>query len=153
VIDLNASEDDLWKNLSQNSRTKTRKARNSGVRARIATHLCREDLNAFFAFYAPLAARFGLDTPNATLIEKMIVGGDLVTASALGPDGDITAVNLIYLCPPYAFDLYGASGEDRITGTGQFLRWECTRWVKSRGLRWYDLGGVATTESSNSIFA
>jgi hypothetical protein len=91
--------------------------------------------------------------PESSLIEKMIVGGDLVTVSALGPDGAIIAVNLIYLCPPYAFDLYGASGENRITGSGQFLRWECTRWVKSHGLTWYDLGGVATTEASNPIYA
>ena len=77
----------------------------------------------------------------------------MVIASALSPDGTIIAVNLIYLCPPYAFDLYGATGDNLITGTGQFLRWEGTRWLKSRNLKWYDLGGVATIDASNPIYA
>ena len=94
-----------------------------------------------------------MDSPNRAVIEKKIAAGDLVIASALSLDGTIIAVNLIYLCPPYAFDLYGASGDNLITGTGQFLRWEGTRWLKSRSLKWYDLGGVATRDASNSIYA
>ncbi len=153
VINLDKDEEELWGKLEPNSRTKARRAAKSGVHVRISSQLCQEDLDTFFEFYRPLAARIGLDIPEKKLVERMIRAGDMITASALASNSSVVAVNLIYLCPPYAVDVWGASGRNRINGAGHLLRWECTRWVKHRGLKWYDLGGTATTDPGDPIYA
>ena len=153
IINLERDEEELWENLDPNSRTKARRAGKSGVQVRISSELCQEDLDAFFEFYRPLAARIGLAVPKRKMVERMIKAGDMITASALASNSSVVAVNLIYLCPPYAVDVWGASGRNRINGAGHLLRWECTRSVKDRGLKWYDLGGVANTDPTDSIYA
>jgi len=153
VINLDNDEEELWGNLEPNSRTKARRAAKSGVHVRISSQLCQEDLASFFEFYRPLAARIDLAIPEKKLVERMIRAGDMITASALASNSTVVAVNLIYLCPPYAVDVWGASGRNRINGAGHLLRWECTRWVKNRGLKWYDLGGAATTDPADPIYA
>ena len=106
---------------TSNTRTKARKAQKAGVRSRVSNDIRDPDIEAFFSLYAALAKRVGLDTPDRAVIEKMIEQGDLIGVSAVAPDGAVNTVNLIYLCPPYAFDLYGASGENMATGAGQFV--------------------------------
>ena len=130
-----------------------RKAQKAGVRFRVSNNIRDPDINAFFSFYAALAKRVGLDTLDRAVIEKMIEQGDLIGVSAVASDGVVNTVNLIYLCPPYAFELYGASGETITTGAGQFVRWEMIRLLKGRRLRWYDFGGVSSTDRSNRIYA
>ena len=152
VINLHKDEEELFRNFEPNSRTKARRAAKFGVHVRISTHLRQEDIDSFFEFYRPLAARIGLNVPERKLVERMIRAGDMITASALASNSSVVAVNLIYLCPPYAVDAWGASGTNRINGAGHLLRWECTRWLKNRGLEWYDLGGVATTDPNDPIY-
>jgi hypothetical protein len=153
VINLDKDEKELWGNLEPNSRTKARRAVKCGVQVRISSQPPQEDLQSFFEFYRPLAARVGLDVPEPKLLDRMIRGGHLITASALTSNSSIVAVNAIYLCPPYAVDVWGASGKCRINGVGQLLRWECTKWLKNRGFKWYDLGGVKTTDPADPIYA
>jgi hypothetical protein len=153
IIDLAEAEDKLWAKLDSNTRTKTRKAQKVGVRSRVSNNIRDPDIEAFFSLYAAMAKRVGLDTLDRAVIEKMIERGDLIGVSAIGPDGVVSTVNLVYLCRPYAFDVYGASGENIVTGAGQFVRWEMIRLLKGLGLRWYDFGGVSSTDPSNSIYA
>ena len=153
VIDLGEEEDQLWAKLESNNRNKARKAQKAGVRSRVSDDIRHPDIEAFFSLHAALAKRVGLDTPDRAIIEKMIERGDLIGISAIAPDGIVDTVNLVYLCPPYAFELYGASGENTGTGAGQFVRWETIRLLKDRRLRWYDLGGVSSTGRSNRIYA
>ncbi len=153
IIDLAEEEDKLWAKLESNTRTKTRKAQNLGVRSRVSTNIRDPDVEAFFSLYAVMAKRVGLDMPDRAVVEKMIERGDLIGVSALAPDGVVNTVNLVYLCPPHAFDVWGASGENIATGAGQFVRWEMIQLLKGWGLRWYDLGGVSSTDASNRIYA
>jgi Acetyltransferase (GNAT) domain len=152
VINLDKDEEELLGNLEPNSRNKMRKAIKCGAHVRISSQLCQEDLGSFFDFYRPLAARVGLDIPEKKLVERMIRAGDMITASALASNSSVVAVNLIYLCPPYAVEVWAASASDRITGAGNLLKWECMRWLKQRGLKWYDFGGVASTDPGDPIY-
>ena len=152
VINLDEDEEELWGTLESNTRNRVRRAGKAGVHVRISSQLCQEDLDSFFEFYRPLAARIGLDIPEKKLVERMIKAGNMFTASALASDSSVVSVNLIYLCPPYAVDVWGASGRNRINGAGHLLRWECTRWLKHRGFKWYDLGGTATTDPGDPIY-
>jgi hypothetical protein len=153
VINLDESEEVLWSNLGPNSRNRVRRATKSGVQVRISSQPRQEDLASFLEFYRPLAARVGLDIPEATMLERMIEAGDLIVASALASNSDVVAVSLIYLSPPYAFEAWVASGSNRISGAGHLLKWESTRWLKTRGLKWYDLGGLVTTDPADPIYS
>ena len=153
VLDLDKPEEELWKDLEPNSRTKIRRAAKEGVRIRISVEPRQDDLCAFFGFYRPLAERVGLDIPSQELVVRMIRAGDMIIASAVASDSTVVAVNLIYLCPPYAVDVWGASGSTRINGAGNLLRWEGTKWLQNRDIKWYDLGGVATTDPSDPIYS
>ena len=153
VIDLDEQEEELWRNLAPNSRTKVRRAAKEGVEIRVSSQPNKDDLRIFFDFYRPLAKRVGLDIPSQELVERMIDSGDMISAAAVAPDSTVVAVNLIYLCPPYAYDVWGASASNRINGVGHLLRWETTRWLKNRGFRWYDLGGAAKTDPSDPIYS
>jgi FemAB family len=152
VINLNKDEEELWGNLEPRSRKAVRRAKTSGLHVRISSQLCQEDLGSFFKFYRPLAARVGLDIPEKKLVERMVRAGDMITASAVASNSSVAAVNLIYLCPPYAVDAWAASAGDRIKGAGNLLKWECTRWLNNRGLKWYDLGGVSSTDPADPIY-
>jgi len=151
VIDLDESEEVLWSNLEPNSRNRVRRATKCGVHVRISSRPCQEDLASFLKFHHPLAARIGLEIPEKAMLESMIEAGDLITASAVS-DSSVVAVSLIYLCPPYAFEAWAANGRNRIAGAGHLLKWESTRWLKTRGLKWYDLGGIVTTDPADTLY-
>jgi hypothetical protein len=153
VINLDESEEVLWSNLEPNSRNRVRRATKCGVHVRISSQLCQEDLASFLEFYRPLAARVGLDIPEKKVLERMIEAGDLITASALASNSSLVAVSLIYLCPPYAFEVWAASARNRTKGAGHLLKWESTRWLKTRGLKWFDLGGIVTTDRADTLYA
>ncbi len=153
VIDLEESEEELWRKLEPNSRTKVRRAAKEGVEIRISARPHEEDLRSFFEFYRPLAKRAKLDIPSPRLVERMINSGDMISAAAVAQGSVVVAVNLIYLLPPYAYDVWGASSSKRINGVGHLLRWEGVKWLRSREFKWYDLGGAATTAPSDPIYS
>jgi lipid II:glycine glycyltransferase (peptidoglycan interpeptide bridge formation enzyme) len=129
-----------------------RKARECGAEFRVTTEPT-QDLDAFFSFYKPIVKRLGLQLPSRPLIEKMLRGDDLLCLAAVDSTGVSVITNLVYLCEPHAYFLYGASAPKVAGGIGQFLQWEAMRLLKERGYRWYDLGGVATTSPSDGIYA
>ena len=152
VMDLELDEEQLWKNFGPKTRNMVRKARECGVEFRVSTEPT-QDLDAFFSFYKPIVKRLGLQLPSRPLIEKMLRGNDLLCLAAVDSTGLPIITNLVYLCEPHAYFLYGASAPKVAGGTGQFLQWEIMRLLKERGYRWYDLGGVATTSPSDGIYA
>ncbi len=153
VINLDEPEEELWRKLEPNSRTKVRRAAKEGVEIRICSKPNPEDLQRFFDFYRPLAKRANLDIPSPQFVERMIDAGDMISAAAVAPGSTVVAVNLIYLCPPYAYDVWGASASNRINGVGHLLRWEGVKWLQNRDFKWYDLGGSATTDPSDPIYS
>jgi lipid II:glycine glycyltransferase (peptidoglycan interpeptide bridge formation enzyme) len=152
VIDLELDEEQLWKNFGPKSRNMVRKAREYGTEFRVTTEPS-QDLDAFFSFYKPIVERLGLQLPSRPLIKKMLRGDDLLCLAAVDSTGVAVITNLVYLCEPHAYFLYGASAPKVAGGIGQFLQWETMLLLKERGYRWYDLGGVATTSPSDGIYA
>jgi len=152
VIDLELDDEQLWKNFGPKSRNMVRKARECGTEFRVTTEPTK-DLDAFFSFYKPVVERLGLQLPSRPLIEKMLYRSDLLCLVAVDLNGEPVITNLVYLCDPNAYYLYGASAPKLAGGIGQFLQWETMRLLKERGYRWYDLGGVATTSLSDGIYA
>jgi len=152
AIDLALDEEQLWKNFGPKSRNMVRKAREGDVEFRVTTQPT-QDLDAFYSFYKPVVERLGLQLPPRPLIEKMLRGDDLLCLAAVDSTGVPVITNLVYLCEPYAYYLYGASAPKVAGGVGQFVQWETMRLLKERGYRWYDLGGVATTSPSDGIYA
>lgn len=152
VIDLGQDEESLWKKLGPKSRNMIRKAEELGVQVRVTSASRGTEIDAFYSWYGNLAERLGLQRPDRTAVERMLDKGDLLAVVCIGGAGGIQVVNLVYLAPAHAYYFYGASAENVATGAGQLAQWETMRLLKSRGIRWYDLGGVPVKDPSNGIY-
>jgi hypothetical protein len=99
-----------------------------------------------------LARRFELGRLNKEVLCNMMKEKKLLCFASYETGGHPTMIDLIYLCRRQAYYMFGASAERFVTGTGQLLQWEIMRFLKARGVRWYDLGGVRTADPNNGIF-
>lgn len=109
-------------------------------------------LDAFYRFYEPIARSANLQTPPRALVEKMMFGGNLVSAACRNGAGEIEAVNLVYLSGDVAFYMFGATCAAPGVGVGQFTQWETIKFLRGAGRRFYDLGGVPSLDPTDGIF-
>ena len=98
-----------------------------------------------------LARERTLATPEREVLERMFARGNLLLFAALNAEAYLNII-LVYLARDKAYFLYGVSGAGRGDGAGQLIHWEAIKHLKNRGIAWYDLGGVPSTDSTNGIF-
>jgi hypothetical protein len=151
LLDLNLQESELMKSFMPNTRNKIRRAQKNNVSVRIESG-SKGVIDKFYLFYEPLINKFKLHRPNKQMIYNMIEAKRLICFAAYEDNNEPTMIDLIYICGSQAYYMFGASAENFETGTGQLLQWEIMRFLKARGFRWYDLGGVQTADPTNGIF-
>lgn len=151
VVDLARSEDELWKNLGAKGRNAARKPVEGGATVSIAASPDAA-LDAFYRLYASIARSANLQTPPRALIEKMMFGGNMISAACRNGVGEIEAVNLIYLSGNVGFYMFGATCAAPGVGVGQFTQWETIKYLRGAGQQFYDLGGVSSLDPGDGIF-
>ena len=151
AIDLARPAEDLWLAMKADNRRMCRKAEEGGTVVRASALPCREELDAFFGYYDRLARERNLATPEREVLERMFARGNLLLFAALNAEAYLNII-LVYLARDKAYFLYGVSGAGRGDGAGQLIHWEAIKHLKNRGIAWYDLGGVPSTDSTNGIF-
>ena len=85
----------------------------------------------------------GLGVFLRSVAQRMFAAGDLSLFRVLGEDGIRTAAT-VYRVGDKAIFATGVGGEKRNDGSGQMLHFEIMRALRSRGVRWYDFGGLPT---------
>ncbi len=151
VVDLTASEEEAWQRVRQNARGAWKKARSIGTTVSFTRAPTREQLDEFFSAYRRMASERGLLMPERSDIGRMVEGGSLVFAHCCDKEGRTLVINLIYIVGEWSYYFHGVATE-RSKGEGQFIQWETIKYLKDQGFRWYDLGGVASTDPKDGIF-
>lgn len=151
VFDLARDNDALTAAMSADCRRKLRKAREAGLRVEAEDHPAPDTLREFIANFEAMASERGLRSPGRAAIQRMFDGGDLTLFRALAGK-EWRSAAIIYRAGDKAIFMIGVGGDKRNDGAGQLLHFEIMRELRSRGLRWYDFGGVASTDENDGIF-
>jgi hypothetical protein len=151
VFDLMRDDDALTAAMSADCRRKLRKARDAGLRVEAEDHPAPDTLQEFVANFEAMAGERGLRSPGRAAIERMFDGGDLILFRTLAGEETRSAAT-IYRAGDKAIFMIGVGGDKRNDGAGQLLHFEIMRELRARGLRWYDFGGVASTDENDGIF-
>ena len=152
VVNLEQTQEVLWERLGTKSRNMVRKCEETGFTVEFSTHDVGRYLDCFLNWYRPMAERNGLATPSRLLLGKMIEDQSAFLVVGRSKEKEPLLVNIVYVCSTIGFYLYGASADDFPTGAGQYMHWETIKYLKSRALRWYDLGGVPEDNPESGIY-
>jgi len=152
VIDLSEDLRTLWSRIATRERTKCRSVERHGVKVEFEERPSAEAVDAFLALYRPMTRRRGLERPRRVTLQQMSAAGDLLMARCVDLSGRNLVINLIYLCDGQGYYLHGARAPEIPAGAGHFTQWETIKCLKTAGLRWYDLGLVASRDGSDGIY-
>ena len=151
VFDLARNDETLTAAMSADCRRKLRKAREAGLRVEVADHPGPDTLREFFAKFDAMAKERGLRSLGRGVIQRMFDGGDLTLFRTLAGEETRSAATT-YRAGDKAIFMFGVGGDKRNDGAGQLLHFEIMRNLRARNLRWYDFGGVASTDKDDGIF-
>jgi hypothetical protein len=151
VFDLARDDEALTAAMTTDCRRKLRKARQAGLRVEVEDHPAPDTLREFFANFEAMASERRLRSPGGVTIQRMFEGGNLTLFRSLAGKETRSAAT-IYRAGDKAIFMIGVGGDKRNDGAGQLLHFEVMRDLRARGLRWYDFGGVASTEEDDGIF-
>ena len=151
VIDLAGDETSLLQAMTSDYRRKIRKATEQGISITTEAMPSEELIMVFLATYRVMARERGLSMPDASVLARMFAHQNVVLVTAKLGDQILNSL-LIYKAGDKGFFLHGVGGDKRNDGSGPLIHWEVMRMLKSAGLRWYDLGGVATLDENNGIY-
>ncbi|RPI98071.1 MAG: peptidoglycan bridge formation glycyltransferase FemA/FemB family protein, partial [Spirochaetales bacterium] len=139
IIDLNKTEEQLWKNIDRITRQNIKTAQKNGVQ--IVTDFDR--LNDVHRHVRDTFRRSKLPFMNLDSFERYIKG--------LGPNGIILAAiynGVVQSCVVFAFSeycayaIYAGNSPDQYPGANKLLYWEAIRLFRSMGVRRYDFMGA-----------
>ena len=151
VVDLAADEASLLQAMTPDCRRTIRRATEQGIAVASETKPGDAQIAAFLATYKIMASERGLQMPGHDVLARMFANQDLVLVTArLGEE--ILNSLMIYKAGDKALFLHGVGSDRRNPVSGPLIHWDAMRMLKAAGLRWYDLGGLATLDDSNGIY-
>jgi hypothetical protein len=145
VVDLSPPEDVMRKLLNQKWRNQLNGSAKNGLKLEVA-----QDMRAYGEFtclYQEMRDRKGfnsaVDVSEFGRIQEDLPAGSKMTVFLASRDGLVVGALVCSLMGDTAIYLLGATnGLARELKASYFLHWQAMQWLKSRGARWYDLGGV-----------
>ena len=152
VIDLTASEETLFSKISARERTKLRQVERAGLSGDATSSPARGDLAEFVALYGEMARERGLERPTTGLLERMSRDGVLLLARCRSAEGRTLAANVAFAAHGQGYFLHGVRAREAASGAGVLAQWTLMRALKAAGLRYYDLGLVASTAEDDGRY-
>jgi len=151
AIDLTRSVDQLQKKLGTNSRNRIRKAEAEKLRFVVNTEEY-DVIERFSCFYDDYVQKFGLKKPDLKALQRMLDDGSAITVSCFDKNEKVLLLLFIYLTKDKAMCLCGSGAKELPKGAGQFMQWKIILYLKSKGFKWYDMGGVKHKEHADGIY-
>jgi serine/alanine adding enzyme len=151
VFDLHQDDDQLRAAMSADYRRKLRKANDARLEVVEDGVPPPGVFEEFMGNFEAMARERGLRAFPRSVAQRMFAAGDLSLFRVLAEDGMRTAAT-VYRAGDKAIFMTGVGGEKRNDGSGQLLHFEIMRALRSRGVRWYDFGGVPAIDESNGIY-
>lgn len=147
VVDLEASESELWMRLSKNARRQVLRCRDAGIEVR----LCKskeEWASGYFSLVCEVYSRQGLRPPVGEhffyFLERLCNETPAVSALMAYRGKDLVGGGIYLLGKDTLFGIDGAS--TRKLGSlsvNAIVEWETIRWAASIGLKKYDMLGAS----------
>ena len=140
IINLEKEIDQILSEMESTVRNKFRRAQKKGAIVTFETEIGKwtED---FYKLFERLQEEFGLSVPDHNMLHEIFAGKNAVAVVGHDASG-VSAINIIYLAKPYAYYMLGASSHSKEQGVGQLMQLETINYLKSKGFKKYDLGGV-----------
>jgi len=148
LLDLQQSEEALWKNLHQKHRNVIRSAGKKGVRIlsgkehlETAYRLMLDSLGrSAQSFIAKMRARLRRDY-GAFRDQVLALGGNVMVFVA-EHEGVVQSCAVIPFSSHSAYYMHGGSISSPLTGASNLLQWEAIRELRELGVRYYDFFGA-----------
>ena len=151
VIDLRQEENDLYAAMCSNYRRLVRRAEREGVQVEAYERPSDGMVVEFITAYKAFANERHISAPDVGVIRRMYAQGDALLFVAR-KGHSITNYLHVYVTDKIGFFMFGLNLMKESNGAGQYLQLQAMRQLKSRGLVWYDLGGVSSLDRSNGIY-
>jgi hypothetical protein len=151
VVDLARDDEAIIKCMNPDHRRNLRKARDAGLRVEACDHPAREEFQELVSNFETMARKQGLRSLDRAATQRMFDGGDLTLFRVLA-GCEMRAAATVYQAADKAYWMIGVDSGKRQDGAGRILQFEIMRELRARGVRWYDFGGVASTDESDGIF-
>ena len=151
VFDLACDDEALVKCMSSDHRRNLRKARDAGLHVEACDHPAPEVLQETVSNFERMAQERGLRSLDRAATQRMFDGGDLTLYRVLA-GSEMRAASIVYRAGDKAYCMITVDGGKRQDGAGRILNFEILRDLRARGLRWYDFGGVPSTDKNDPIF-
>ncbi len=146
MVDLSSSEDELMREMHEKTRYNIRLAEKKGVVAR------EGGLDEFYLLYSATNQRKGLRGFSKAYFENIIklqAKSYRLQVFVAYHDNIPLASNLLVCFGDTVTYLFGGtSDEHRELMAPHLLHWECIRWAKVNGYRWYDWWGINSSGKS-----
>jgi lipid II:glycine glycyltransferase (peptidoglycan interpeptide bridge formation enzyme) len=144
VIELNQSEENIWKSMNQTCRNKIRKAIKNNIRIYFDEN--HKGLDEFNKYYINTMKRLGADFYyyfNQQWFYKMIklLKNQVLLFHAYLEDKIIASAMFLVNYPYIHYFLTGTLFEARQLATMNLLLHEVAMWAKRKGLKYFHLGG------------
>ena len=151
VFDLARDDEAIIKSMDPNYRRDLRKAREAGLRVEADNRPAPETFQEFTSSFEAMVRGRGLRSPGRLVLRRMFDGGDLTLFRVLA--GNVARASAaVYRANDKAIWIIGVDGGKAKDGAGRILQFEIMRRLRSQNVRWYDLGGVASTDEGDGIY-
>jgi lipid II:glycine glycyltransferase (peptidoglycan interpeptide bridge formation enzyme) len=145
VVDLDPREEDLRKRLDKKWRNQLNGSEKNGLVLEMSDG--PEAYREFLRLYEAMRARKQFDTSvdvnQFARIHELLSGLARTQVFLARKDGEAIGALVCSLMGDTAIYLLGATNEKAMElKAANFLQWRVMLWLKERGARWYDLGGI-----------
>ncbi|MCX7975234.1 MAG: peptidoglycan bridge formation glycyltransferase FemA/FemB family protein [Candidatus Aminicenantes bacterium] len=147
IIELNQTEEILWKNIHQKHRNVIRNAEKKGVKIVEGP----EYLEVAYNLIKETFQRSKMKLMNFSSFKKMINGlGNFVKIMVAEHDGSVQACAVIPFSLYRAYYLYGGTATRPLTGSMNYLQWRSIIDFKLMGVQSYDFCGARIAPDKDS---
>jgi lipid II:glycine glycyltransferase (peptidoglycan interpeptide bridge formation enzyme) len=145
VVDLTPSPDQLRAKLDPKWRNKLRQAEKASLTVMAGDGV--EEYRAFLNLYAQMRNRKSFDTTvdaeEFARIQEALPPSQRMRVLVALDNGVSVAALIAAPMGHSAIYLLGATGDAGLKSRGAYLlQWTMMGWLRERGIRWYDLGGI-----------
>lgn len=145
VVDLAPAEEDMRKRLDKKWRNQLNRSEKNDLVLEVSDG--PEAYREFLRLYEAMRARKPFDTSvdvhQFARIHELLSGSARLRTFLARKDGEAVGALVCSLMGDTAIYLLGATNEAaKELSAANFLQWRAMVWLKDRGARWYDLGGI-----------
>ena len=151
VIDLAKGEDALLADMNADTRRKLRLAEREGVEVCLDCGSDPGERSRFLAAFNAMASERALAAMSARILDGMLSAGRSRLAGAFRDGRESASYVLTYEAGTKALFHHGASAGPQDPLLSRAAHWGLIRRLAGEDFRWYDFGGLPTTDPANGI--